>query len=69
MELELNIINRNRILKKKKGLKAFQNIVSIFDIKSINSIFLVFICRASRICSHSLLILCAIIVVFFTRIF
>ena len=31
--------------------------------------FFVFICRASRICSHSLSILCAIIVVFATRIF
>ena len=32
-------------------------------------VFFVFICRASRICNPSLLILCAIIVVFSTRIF
>ena len=46
------------------------NILSLFS-KLILSIlsFFVFICRASRICSHSLLILCAVIVVFSTRIY
>ncbi len=53
----------------KKLLKAFQNIFAIFKINSVDFRFFVFICRASRICSRSLLILCAIIVVFSTRIF
>ena len=44
--------------KKTKKLKAFQNIVSIFKINSIDFRFFVFICRASRICSHFLSILC-----------
>ena len=48
-------------------LKAFQNIVAILKINSID--FDYFICRASRICSRSLLISCAIIVVFSIRIF
>ena len=51
---------------------AFQNIVAIFKINSIDlsfCFFFVFICRASRICSRSLLISSAIIVVFSTRIF
>ena len=52
------------------NLKAFQNIVVFFS-KLILLIlgFFVFICRASRICSRSLFISCAIIVVFSTRIF
>ena len=54
---------------RKKNLKSFQNIVIIFKIKSIDFRFFVFICRSSKICSHSLFILCAIIVVFATRIF
>ena len=53
----------------KNKLKAFQNIVAIFKINSVDFIFFVFICRASRICSRNLLILCAIIAVFSTRIF
>ena len=53
----------------KKILKAFQNIVAIFKINSINFRFFVFIGSASRICSRSLSISCAIIVEFSTRIF
>ena len=53
---------------KRNGLKTFQNIVAIFKVNSINFRFSVFICRASRICSDGLLISCAIIVVFSTRI-
>ena len=71
-------INKNRILSRnmeylkkssKKNLKAFQNIVIIFKINSIDSRFFIFICWACRICSHSYLILCAIIAVLSTRIF
>ena len=76
----MNLKNRNAIngykifkkqntpSKKKKKLKAFQNIV-IFKINSIDSSIIVFICRAFRAFSHSLLISCAIILVFSTRIF
>ena len=39
-----NIIKRNRIFEIKR-LKAFQNIVAIFKVNSIDSIFFVFICR------------------------
>ena len=53
--------------KEKKKRKAFQNIVTIFKINSIDFRFFVFICSASRICSHRLFILCAIIMVFLTR--
>ena len=76
-----NTINGNRILsrnmeylkrKKRKGKKTKRHFktLSLFS-KLILSIlgFFVFICRASRICSCSLAILCAIIVVFSTRIF
>ena len=62
---EIQNIKEKKILK----IKAFQNIVAIFKINSIDSRFFVFICRASRICSRSLLISCAIIEVFSTRIF
>ena len=55
--------------KTQKILKAFQNVVAIFKINLIDFRFFVFICRASRICSRSLSILCMIIVVFSTRIF
>ena len=57
------------IKKKTKKLKTFQNIVIIFKINSIDFSFFLFICRTSRICSRSLLISHAIIVVFSTRIF
>ena len=50
-------------------LKAFQNIVVIFKVNSISYRFFDSICRASRICRRRLLISCAIIVVFLTRIF
>ena len=53
----------------KKILLAFQNIVAILKIISINFRAFVFICRASRIWSRSLSISCTIIVVFSTRIF
>ena len=68
MKLEKqNAINRTKKKKQKKKLKAFQNIVAIFKIDSIDSsFFFVFICRASKICRRSLLISCAIIVVFST---
>ena len=49
------------------NLKAFQNIVAIFKINFID--FRGGICKASRICSRSLFISCAIIVGFSTRIF
>ena len=53
-----------------KNLKAFQNIVTIFKINSIDFRFSVFICRASMICSRSLFILwCYYIVMLTTRIF
>ena len=49
---------------------AFQNIAAIFKINSTDfSFFFPFICTTSRICSRNLLISCAIIVVFSTRIF
>ena len=51
--------------KKKKKKKKHLKTLSIFK---INSIHFIFICRASRNCSRSLLILC-IIVMFSTRIF
>ena len=50
-------------------LKPFQNIVTIFKINSIDFSFFGFICSASRIYRHSLLISCVIIVVFSARIF
>ena len=50
----------------KKRLKAFQNSVAIFKINSINSVL--FKCSSSRIRCRSLLILCAMIVVFSIRI-
>ena len=53
----------------KTKLKVFQNIVDIFKINSIDFRFFVFTVRISRICSRSLSISCAIIVVFSTRIF
>ena len=63
-----NTIKKYRMLK--KILEAFLNIVAIFKINAINSkVFFGFIGRASRICSHCLLISCAIIVVFSTRTF
>ena len=43
---------------------AFQNIFVIFKINSIDFRGFVFICRASKICSRSLFISCANIVVF-----
>ena len=52
----------------KKILSAFQIIVAIFKINSIDFSFF-FIWRFSRICSRSLPISCAIIEVFSTRIF
>ena len=52
-----------------KKTKAFQNIIAIFKINSINFRFFVFMSRASTICSRNLLISWAIIVVFSTRIF
>ena len=54
---------------KKKILKAFQNIVPIFKINSIDFSFVVYICRACRICRRSLSISCAIMVIISTRIF
>ena len=48
-------IKKYGIFKKNKKLKAFQNIVAIFKIISIDFRFFVFMCRASRICSCSLL--------------
>ena len=57
----------NIYIKKNPKLKAFQNIVAIFKINSIDFRFFVFICRASRICSCSLFSSYAIIVVFLTR--
>ena len=60
-----NIQNKK---KQNKTKKIFQNIVVILKIDSIDFIYFFFICRASRICSCSLLILCAIIVIFSTRI-
>ena len=53
----------------KKNLKVFQNIVAFLKISSTDFTFFVFICRATRICSRSLFISCAIIVVLTTRIF
>ena len=53
----------------KKNPKAFQNIVAIFKINSIDFRFFVFICRASMICGRTLSISCMIILVFSTRIF
>ena len=63
MEIEYRILKK----KKKKKVKTFQNIVTIFKINSTDARFFYF--RASKICSRSLLISCAIIVVFSTRIF
>ena len=54
--------------RQKRNLKAFENIVAIFKINSINFVFFL-ICRASSFCSCSLSILCAIIVVISIRIF
>ena len=50
-QLKRNIIKKYGIFKRKrKKLKAFQNIIIIFKINSIDlSFFFVFICRASRI--------------------
>ena len=57
----------------KKIQKAFQNVIAIFKIDSIDFslllFFLVFTCRAYRICSRSLSISCAIIMVFSMKIF
>ena len=53
-----------------KKLKGFQNIVAISKlILLVLGIFFFFVCRASRIWSRGSLILCAVIVVFSTRIF
>ena len=52
-----------------KILKAFQNIVVIFKINSIDFIGVFFICRDSRICNRGLSVSCAIIMVFSTRFF
>ena len=61
-----NIIKKNKILK--KGLKPFQNSVAIFRLILLILAFF-FKCRTARICSRSLLISCAIIVVFLTVFF
>ena len=55
--------------RKKKILKAFKTLSLFSELILLISVFFVFICRASRICSHSLSILCAIIVVFSTTFF
>ena len=64
-------INWNRKLSRKielkKGLKTFQNIGCSFQNNSINSRFVILICKASRIWSLSLLISCVNKVVFSTR--
>ena len=67
--LSTEIVYYQGIMEKKKIEEAFQNIVAIFRINSIDVRVFVFISMASRICSHSLSILCAIIVVFSTKIY
>ena len=81
MNLKQNIINGNRILSrnmgysKKQRQKEFQNIDTIFRTNSIDFrcffffFFFFFFCPASWICSRSLYISRAIIVVFSTKIF
>ena len=64
--MEIEYYQRKGNIKKKIQQKAFQNIVAIFKVTSILVFFFVLICR---ICSRSLLILCAIIVVFSKRTF
>ena len=67
LSTEIEYYQENRIfLKKTKGISEHCH---HFKVNSIDSGFFVSICSASRICSWSLLILSAIIVVFSTLIF